>query len=109
MADAKKIGDLTVNDGKGLYDNDGMFDAIIVKINTALKSLMDGQTIDFCGKINESCRMILVLKQAVINEREGLKNKVEDLKRFNHELNEEICKIQGQKLEDEFTKKGGAE
>ena len=107
MAEAKHINGLTVNDGKGLLDNEGLIDQIIIRLNGAVKSLVDGQYINFCGSINELGQMLVTLKKAYTTEVTELRSRVEDLKRFNHDLNEELCKTQRIELEDEFTKDGG--
>ena len=109
MAEIKKYGDITVNDGKGLLDNDGMIDAIIVKLNSSVQLLFNGKYIPFCGCINELGQMLVTLKKGISNETSKLKSNIESLKSLNHELNVEICKIKGLELEDEFTKKDGAE
>ena len=40
----KRIGDLTVSDGKGLLDNDGLCDNLIENLNGLLKSMAAGQS-----------------------------------------------------------------
>ena len=109
MAEIKKFGDITVNDGKGLLDNDGLIDAIILKLNASVQLLFNGKYIPFCGCVNELGQMLVALKKGVSEETKKLKNNIESLKNLNHELNVEISKLQNLELEDEFTKKDGAE
>ena len=85
----KKHGDLTVNDGKGLLDNDGMIDMIIISCNQAIKELTNGQYINFCSKMGEIAQMLLSLKKGVHNDLEAMQKKVDELKRIVDELSAE--------------------
>lgn len=82
----KKLGDVTVNDGKGLLDNYGMIDMIIVSCNSAVKELLSGQYINFCSKMGNIAQMLLSLKKGVRDDMDAMQKKVDELKRIVDEL-----------------------
>ncbi len=86
--ESKKVGDLTVNDGKGFLDNEGMIDMIIVSCNSAVKELLAGQYINFCSKMGNIAQMLLSLKKGVKNDMKSMQGKIEELKRIIDELSE---------------------
>lgn len=79
----KKIGDLTVNDGKGLFDNDGLCDSLLLDLNSLTKMLMTGQYIQFCATITSMGQKLVNLKKGIQADMDSMKEKVEDLKRLN--------------------------
>ena len=86
----KKIGNLTVNDGKGLYDNDGICDSLIQNLNRLPKLLIDGQYIQFCAVICEMGQKLLNLKKGIKADMDSMSGKVEELKKMNDSLMEQI-------------------
>ena len=82
----KKIGDLAVNDGNGLLDNEGMCDSITADLNIAVKLLLSGQTVQFCGKIWEACVKLANLKKGIRQDLESKDKIIEELKRVNNSL-----------------------
>lgn len=84
----KQTGDLTVNDGKGLLDNEGMCDSITSDVNTAVKLVMSGQYIQFCGKVFEICVKLGNLKKGIRKDLESKNKIIEELKRVNNALAE---------------------
>ena len=89
----KKVGDLTVNDGKGLFDSEGLCDSLLLDLNSLTKTLMTGQYIQFCATITGMGQKLVNLKKGIQADMDSMKEKVEDLKRLN----------------DLLTKKDGAE
>lgn len=79
----KKIGDLTVNDGKGLFDNEGLCDSLLLDLNSLTKMLMTGQYIQFCATITGMGQKLVNLKKGIQADMDSMKEKVEDLKRLN--------------------------
>lgn len=73
----KEINGMVVNDGKGLYDNEGMFDSLINDLNNGLKCLYLGQYIAHCDAMHGLAVKILALKKSVLNE---IKTKDEQIK-----------------------------
>lgn len=86
----RKVGDLTVNDGKGLYDNEGLCDTLIGDLNNLPKLLMTGQYIQFCAVVPDMAQKLLNLKKGIASDMASMKNKVEELKRLNDSLVEQM-------------------
>lgn len=86
----KKIGDLTVNDGKGLMDNEGVCDSLLLDLNNLPKVLMTGQYIQFCALIESMAQRLVNLKKGINADMQSMKDKVEELKRMNDDLVEQI-------------------
>ena len=85
----KKVGDMTVNDGKGLYDNEGLCDTLLVELNRIPKILMDGQYIQFCAVIQSMAQRITNLKQGIKTDLESKDKIIEELKKANEALMQE--------------------
>lgn len=101
----RKVGNVTVNDGKGLYDNDGLLETVILDCNNAVKNLATGNYIAFCN-------IMVGIVQKVTNVRNGMKTEIdeknrqiEELKQINNDL---MSQITGLPV-GENTEKDGAE
>ena len=77
---------MTVNDGKGLYDNEGMCKILIADLNSLPKLLIDNQFIEFSRKIGEMGQKLLNLHKGILADSESKKQQIEELKRINDEL-----------------------
>lgn len=77
-------------DNKGLYNNEGICDRGIVICNETVKALASGQYIAFCDNIHQIAQIFANLKSAVKADRESLEQKIEDLKRQNAALQEQL-------------------
>lgn len=86
----KKIGDLTVNDGKGLMDNEGMCDSLVFDVNSLVKLLMNGQFIQFCAKVAEMTVKLRNLKKGIKADLESKDKLIEELKKINDSFVEQI-------------------
>ena len=86
----KKIGDLTVNDGKGLFDNEGLCDSLLLDLNSLTKMMMTGQYIQYCAIVTGMGQKIVNLKKGIQEDTNSMKEKVEELKRMNDSLVEQI-------------------
>ena len=86
----KKVGDLTVNDGKGLMDNEGLCDSLLYDLNNIPQVLMNGQYIQFCAKVSSMAQKLVNLKKGITDDMQAMKDKVEELKRMNDSLVEQI-------------------
>lgn len=69
---------MTVNDGKGLFDNLGLIDTLIVDCNKLPQLLFNGQNVAFCAKITEMVQKLSNLKEGVKNDTESLQMQLED-------------------------------
>lgn len=90
----KKVGDLTVNDGKGLMDNEGLCDSLLLDLNNLPKVLMTGQYIQFCAKVSSMAARLANLKKGIADDMQSMKDKVEELKRMNNDLVKQLSEIQ---------------
>lgn len=88
MAKEKKIGDLTVNDGHGLLDNEGLCDSLVEDLNNLLKNIAAGQYIRVSSLVLEMVQKLMNLKKGIRNDRKSLEDQLEDLRRLNNELAE---------------------
>ena len=86
----KNIGDLTVNDGKGLMDNEGMCDSLVFDVNSLVKLLMNGQFVQFCAKVAEIAVKLGNLKKGIKADLESKDKIIEELKQINDSLVEQI-------------------
>lgn len=84
----KKIGDITVNDGKGLYDSEGLCDTLMMDINRIQKLLIDNQFIAFCDLIAKMGQKINNLKKGIRADLDAKDEEIADLQRLNNELAE---------------------
>lgn len=71
---------MTVNDGKGLYDNQGLCDALIVDCNNAVKSICTGQYVQFCNIIVQMVQKLSNLKKGIENDMKDREETIETLK-----------------------------
>jgi hypothetical protein len=85
----KKIGDITVNNGKGLFDNEGLCDTILNDLNNLFRQLMNGQYLTACTVATNMAQKLINLKQGIKNDTESLKSNIEELKRMNDSLMEQ--------------------
>lgn len=86
----KKVGDITVNDDKGLYDNEGLCDSLLADLNNIPRILMTGQYIQFCVLVASMSQKLINLKKGINADLQSMKDKVEELKRMNDDLVEQI-------------------
>lgn len=78
-----------LNDGRGLWDNEGICDHGIVLCNSAMKDLVSGQYLAFANKMEQIAKIFSNLKTGIKADRESLEQKIEELKRMNDSLVEE--------------------
>lgn len=71
--------ELKVNDGKGLFDSDGIIDSLIVSCNDLPNAIFNGQNVRFCALIVEMVQKLSLLKQGVKNDLESLRKQVDEL------------------------------
>lgn len=88
----KKIGDLTVNDGKGLLDNEGLCDYIASNLNNAVRSLVNGNTLQFCQKVSEITTQLAHLKKGIKDDIDSKDRIIDELKKINDELANQTIK-----------------
>ena len=79
---------IPVNDGGGLYDNEGLCDSLIEDLNNLLKNAAAGQYIRVCSISMEIVQKLMNLKKGIRADRKSLEEQLEDLKRLNNDLAE---------------------
>ena len=84
----KKIGDVTVNDGNGLFDNEGLCDNLQTDLNNLLKLAINGQYVVACALVAEMSMKLTGLKKGIKADMDSMKNKIEELKKMNDALME---------------------
>ena len=77
---------MTVNDGKGLFDNQGLCDSLIGDLNNLMKAIVSGQYIQFCAIVSGMGQKIVNLKKGIQSDLDSMSEKVEELKRMNDSL-----------------------
>lgn len=89
--------EIKVNDGKGLFDSNGLIDTLIVDCNELPKKLASGEYVGFCGLIVEMVQKLALLKNGITKDRESLQDQVKELIRLRDEL---MIRINGGGEED---------
>ena len=79
---------IKVNDGKGLYDNEGLCDSLKQDLNNVIKLAMSGQYVPACALVAAMSVKLTNLKKGIKDDTDGLKEKIEDLKRLINTMNE---------------------
>ena len=96
----KKIGDVTVNDGKGLYDNIGLVDTLITDLNSLPVLLASGQAIKAAGVVYFMGQKLVNLKKGIQADLDSKNQIIEELKRINDSLMEEKTGIPVDRSDD---------
>lgn len=89
----RSIDGVTVNDGNGLLDNDGLMQTIIVDCNDAVKGALSGNYISFCDKMVQVVQKVSLLRKNWEQEMNAKEKQIADLMARNHELLEGITGI----------------
>ena len=86
----KRIGDLVINDGRGIYDNEGIAETLIDDLNNLLKALISQQYIFCIDIVVQMSQKIDKLRKGINADMNDLKYQLEDMKRLNNELLDRI-------------------
>ncbi|MBO7206995.1 MAG: hypothetical protein J6W10_05220 [Kiritimatiellae bacterium] len=70
-----------MNDGKGLFDNEGLCDTIKQDLNSLIKLAMNGQYILACSLVASIAVRLENLKKGIKSDSDSQKEKIEELKR----------------------------
>ena len=79
-----------VNDGGGLWDNEGLVNTLIVDCNSLQKLLIDGQYVGFCSKIVEMVQKLSSLQDGIKADMAAKDKVIDELRRRNMELSEKV-------------------
>lgn len=86
MADTRKIGDITVNDGGGLFDSEGLCDTLVNDINNLVKQAVSGNYLLFCDTVVQMTQKIVELKKGIKADLDSKNRVIEQLKEINTNL-----------------------
>lgn len=75
----KKLAELPVNDGGGLYDNLGLIDTIVIDCKKLLESIFSGDFVKFEVIHIGIIQKLSNLKTGVKNDTEALQNEIKEL------------------------------
>lgn len=103
------IGGVPVNDGKGLFDSEGLCDSLIIDCNNSVKALASGQYVGFCNIVVQMVQKLTQLKTGIKNELSAKDATIEELKRENDNLFEQATGIPVDKTEIKDGDAHGAE
>ena len=73
------MSEIKVNDGKGLLDNIGLIDSLIVDCNNLPGLLFSGKNVAFCAKIVEMVQKLANLRKGVENDTKSLTDEIQRL------------------------------
>lgn len=94
----KKVTELEVNNGRGLYDSDGLIDTLISDCNNAVKSCVGGQYIAFCNIMVQMVQKLAKLKIGIRNDIQNRENNIRFLEKQLSDLGHPIDKIDANDL-----------
>ena len=86
MAEVKKIGDITVNDGGGFFDSGGMCDTLVNDLNKLVKQGFSGNNLLFCDTVVQMTQKIVELKKGIKADLDSKDRIIEQLKAINKDL-----------------------
>ena len=95
----KKIGEITVNDGKGLMDNEGLCDSLIIDMNDLMKAMAAGQYLKFNSLMVGMVQKVTNLKKGIRMEMAAKDEEIRDIKKINSEMTEKAFGVQMEKEE----------
>ena len=80
---------ITVNDGRGLYDNEGLCDTLQADLNNLIKQAVSGQFIHCSVIVVSMTQKLTNLKKGIAEELKSKDQIIENLKKMNNTLIEE--------------------
>lgn len=86
MADTRKIGDITVNDGGGLFDSEGLCNTLVNDINNLVKQAVSGNYLLFCDTVVQMTQKVVELKKGIKADLDSKNRVIEQLKEINTNL-----------------------
>lgn len=86
----KQYGNIAVNDGNGLFDNEGMCDSLANDCNSLVKYICTGNYILFCNLVSQMVVKLSNLQKGIKEDLASKDEIIEELKRMNNSLFEQI-------------------
>lgn len=84
----EELKDLTVNDGKGLFDNIGLIETLIVDCQEAVHAMTEGSYIRWCN-------IMVSMVQKLTNLKKGVQTDIESRDKAISDLTEKIEILKG--------------
>lgn len=106
---SKNVGNITVNDGCGLYDNEGLIDTLIIDCNNLVKVLAGGNYVQFCSIVVQMVQKLSNLKSGIKNDLDSKNNVIEELKNQLRHCGQEVEDMTAEEYILKYGKKDGAE
>lgn len=78
---------VNVNDGKGLYDNVGLIETLIVDCERVMKALVSGEYMRFSALMVGMVQKLNNLRDGVKSDIESLQKQVKELQRLLDDIN----------------------
>lgn len=90
--------EVKVNDGKGLFDAEGMIDSLIIDCNNAVKAVASGEYIGWCGISVQMVQKLSTLKNGIAADMKNRDAQISELKEINDELRQRIIGYQKEEV-----------
>ena len=90
--------DVKVNDGRGLFDAEGMIDSLIIDCNNAVKAVASGEYIGWCGISVQMVQKLSALKRGISADIKSRDEQISELKKINDELRQRIIEYQKEEV-----------
>lgn len=90
--------EVKVNDGKGLFDAEGMIDSLIIDCNNAVKAVASGEYIGWCGISVQMVQKLSALKQGITADIKSREERIGELKKANDEMRQRIIEYQKEEV-----------
>lgn len=90
--------EVKVNDGKGLFDAEGMIDSLIIDCNNAVKAVASGEYIGWCGISVQMVQKLSALKNGIAADMKNRDDQISELKEINDELRQRIIGYQKEEV-----------
>ena len=90
--------EVKVNDGKGLFDAEGMIDSLIIDCNNAVKAVASGEYIGWCGISVQMVQKLSALKRGITADIKSRDEEISELKKVNDELRQRIIGYQKEEV-----------
>lgn len=82
--------EISVNDGKGLFDSDGLIDSMILDCNELVKQLTHGDYVLFCQTVVQMVQKLSNLKKGINSDMKSLQDQIDDLVRINEKFSSQL-------------------
>jgi hypothetical protein len=90
MAEKRNINGVTLNDGNGLMDHDGLIDSLIIDCNNAVKQIVSGSYVTWCGTMLIMAKKLNELKIGINNDAKDMRDRITALEKMNSDLNNQM-------------------